>query len=315
MKVNLVRVAKRIARRIIGWPIVGRSILIYHRVAKVDFDPWNLAVTPDEFERQLTRLRRKTVLPLREFARLHIQKKLPRNAIAITFDDGYACNALVAAPMLESFGYPATFFVVSDAIARSEEFWWDQLEFIFHAREFDYETAARLLASRPVNGLGGAIQQGGAPLADFFALWGILRYLSAEERRLYFDNLRDRMGLENKTRSTHRPMTAPELCALAANPLFEIGGHTATHPSLPTRPPAEQEQEIVSGSRSLERTLGKPIRSFSYPFGDWAPITREIVMGAGFECAVTSEHRKVRSADNQFELPRRLALSRYARMV
>ena len=53
MSVSFIRIAKRIARRIIGRPIVGRSILVYHRVATVDFDPWNLAVTPIEFERQL----------------------------------------------------------------------------------------------------------------------------------------------------------------------------------------------------------------------------------------------------------------------
>ena len=201
MTANIVRTAKRLVRRLVGRPIFGRSILIYHRIAKVDFDPWNIAVTPDEFERQLIQLRSKTVLPLQEFARLHIQKKLPRNAVAITFDDGYACNALVAAPMLESFGYPATFFVVSDAIARSEEFWWDQLEFIFHAPEFDYETADTPLgqrlgewARRPDRSAGRS-----RPLADFFALWRILRGLSAEERRQYLDNLRAPWDLRNRT--------------------------------------------------------------------------------------------------------------------
>ena len=53
MRASLTKVAKRIARRIIGWPIVGRSILVYHRVANADFNPWNLAVSPDEFEGQL----------------------------------------------------------------------------------------------------------------------------------------------------------------------------------------------------------------------------------------------------------------------
>jgi peptidoglycan/xylan/chitin deacetylase (PgdA/CDA1 family) len=134
MRAKIIRVAKRIARRIVGRPIVGRSILMYHRIAEAEFDPFNLAVSPDQFERQLARLRRKKVLPLREFATLQVQKRLPRNAVAITFDDGYACNALVAAPMLESFGYPATFFVVSDAIERAEEFWWDQLEVVICGR-------------------------------------------------------------------------------------------------------------------------------------------------------------------------------------
>ena len=313
MKADLVRIAKRVARRIVGRPILGRSILLYHRVANADFDPWNIAVSPDEFERQLVRLRRKTVLPLREFVGLHAQKKLPRNAVAITFDDGYACNALVAAPMLKSFGYAATFFVVSDAIARGEEFWWDQLEFIFHARDFDYESTVGLLASHSANGLTATIRQNGNSVAAFVALWGLVRRLSTEERRRYLDELRHRVGLEKPTRPSHRPMTEAELGALAANPLFEIGGHTATHPSLPMLDPTEQEQEIVFGSRFLEARLGKSIRSFAYPFGDWGRVTRDIVMAAGFDCAFTTAHRTVKSGDNPFELPRWHIVNRNAR--
>jgi peptidoglycan/xylan/chitin deacetylase (PgdA/CDA1 family) len=316
MSANIVRTAKHLARRIVGRPIFGRSILIYHRIANADFDPWNIAVSPDEFGRQLEKLRSKTVLPLREFARLHRQKILPRCAVAITFDDGYACNALVAAPILESFGYPATFFVVSDAIIRSEEFWWDQLEAIFHAPDFEYEAATRLLSCYSVNGpCEEPVGHERGPLASFLALWDLVRRLSTDQRRQYLDELRRQTGLERKTRPTHRPMTEAELRALAEKPLFEIGGHTATHPSLPTLLPGEQEQEIVVGSRFLETTLGRPIRSFAYPFGDWQPATRDIVQAAGFECAVTAEHRRVRPGDHQFELPRRQVVNRYARTL
>jgi peptidoglycan/xylan/chitin deacetylase (PgdA/CDA1 family) len=309
MKVSVARVAKHLARRIIGRPLLGKSILIYHRIAKAEFDPWNLAVLPDEFERQLAKMRSKTVLPLQEFVRLHCQKKLPRNAVAITFDDGYACNALIAAPMLESSGYPATFFIVSDTIARPEEFWWDQLEFIFHAPRFDYMAAVRLLPGRLDNR--SAAEHSASP-GSFLGLWECLRHLSTQERRRYLDDLRSHMGLKKVIRSTHRPMIATELRALAGNPLFEIGGHTANHPSLRDLTPAQQEQEIVSGARFLEATIGKPIRAFSYPFGDRGPMTPEIVMAAGFECAVTAHHRRVRSGDNRFELPRRQAVNRNA---
>jgi peptidoglycan/xylan/chitin deacetylase (PgdA/CDA1 family) len=315
MKGSTVKSAKRIARYFIGRPIFGRSILVYHRIAKADFDPWNLAVSADEFERQLAGLRSKTVLPLREFVKLHQQKRLPRSAVAITFDDGYACNALVAAPALQSFGYPATFFVVSDAIARPEEFWWDRLEFIFRAPEFDYGTAMRLLPRYSPNQPGAAAPENGRPLVVFLRLWEHLRGLSTEQRRRYLADLHGHIGLKNEMRQTHRPMTAAELRALAANPLFEIGGHTATHPSLPKLDPVEQRQEIVSGARFLETTLGTPIRSFSYPFGDWERITCDIVIAAGFECALTAKHRRLRPGDNQFELPRKQVVNRNARTL
>ena len=272
MRANFTRVAKHVARRVIGRPILGRSILLYHRIAKADIDPWNLAVTPDEFERQLAGLRRKQVLPLREFVRLHSQKKLPRNAVAITFDDGYACNALVAAPILESFGYPATFFVVSDAVIEAEEFWWDQVEFIFHAPGFDYEAAIRLLAARSVNVPG----TNRAPHAPFLKLWELVQHLSTAERRRYLNDLHGLIDLKKQTRPTHRPMNAAELRTLAANALFEIGAHTASHPSLPDLAQAEQEHEIVFGARVLEKTIGKPIRAFSYPHGQRGPATLQI---------------------------------------
>ena len=241
--------------------------------------------------------------------------KLPRNAVAITFDDGYACNALVAAPMLQSLNYPATFFVVSDAIERAEEFWWDQLEFVFRAPGFDYGTAMHLLHVYSGEILERGVRRESSSTANFLALWAMLRRLSAPQRRKYLDDLRGRMGMKAEMRQTHRPLTVAELRALAANPLFEIGGHTATHPSLPTLTEVDQEDEIVRGSRLLETMLGKPIRSFAYPFGDWLPITREIVSDAGFKCAVTGVHRRVKRTDNKYAMPRRQVVNWYARTL
>jgi glycosyltransferase involved in cell wall biosynthesis/peptidoglycan/xylan/chitin deacetylase (PgdA/CDA1 family) len=42
--------------------------------------------------------------------------------VAITFDDGYADNARVAAPILRALGLPATFFVSTDLISSSQPF-------------------------------------------------------------------------------------------------------------------------------------------------------------------------------------------------
>jgi peptidoglycan/xylan/chitin deacetylase (PgdA/CDA1 family) len=312
MKSRVVKFAKRVTRTVIGRPIFGRSILMYHRIAHADFDPWHLAVLPDEFERQLLALRGKAVLPLQEFARLQLANSLPRNAVAITFDDGYACNALVAAPMLQSFGYPATFFVVSQAIERPEEFWWDHLEFIFHSPQFDFETAASLLAKYSVKRQTRISNQQFAPPDNFLTLWDILRRLSAEMRRQYLGDLRDQLGIGKVTRPTHRPMTEAELLTLAANPLFEIGGHTATHPSLPSLDPSEQAEEIAFGSHFLQKLIGRPVRSFAYPFGEWEQATSSILGHAGYECAVTSMHRRVKPSDKKFELPRRHMVNRNA---
>jgi len=106
-------------------------ILMYHRVARTgpDCDPFRLAVSPDNFTDHLDAIREHyTILPLTEFAQRHRDGVLAPNTLAITFDDGYACNALVAAPALAARSIPATVFLATGLIGRAAEYWSDELE-------------------------------------------------------------------------------------------------------------------------------------------------------------------------------------------
>jgi len=67
-----------------------------------------------------------TVLSLAAlYACLQTARPLPARALAITFDDGYVDNAAVAAPILQSFGLPATFFVTTGLLGTQQRFPWD----------------------------------------------------------------------------------------------------------------------------------------------------------------------------------------------
>jgi peptidoglycan/xylan/chitin deacetylase (PgdA/CDA1 family) len=67
---------------------------------------------------------------------------------------------------------------------------------------------------------------------------------------------------------------------------IEIGAHTRTHPSLTGVAEPEVREAEVKGSREdLERYLGRPVRSFAYPFGDYDAELLALVEHAGYEGA------------------------------
>lgn len=97
-------------------------MLLYHRVNDVSRD--KLTTSSRRFAEHLSILRRHyPVVPLVEgVAAVTGRRYLGPNIVAITFDDGYADNHEVAAPILQRFGLPATFFVTVGLIGTDEPF-------------------------------------------------------------------------------------------------------------------------------------------------------------------------------------------------
>ncbi len=99
-------------------------ILMYHHVAPPEAVPprqdanegWEFRHSPEGFERQLTELRRRgyRFVGLADIVEaIHRDGVEYRNAVAVTFDDGWVDNYLFALPVLKRLVIPATFFVTS----------------------------------------------------------------------------------------------------------------------------------------------------------------------------------------------------------
>ncbi len=108
------------------WPRRELAVLRYHAVCApgCTYASRGIAVTPKGFERQVRYLAKHyAVMPLEEaVTRLQTGQSLPRNAVAITFDDGYADND-TAFRILRDHGACATFFLTSNCIDDREVFW------------------------------------------------------------------------------------------------------------------------------------------------------------------------------------------------
>lgn len=92
-------------------------ILMYHRVHDAPRDR-DISVSTLNFRRQLRYLKDKcAVLTLEELVRTGPAGAEPgRDAVAVTFDDGYRDNITNALPLLAAHRIPATVFVVTDWI-------------------------------------------------------------------------------------------------------------------------------------------------------------------------------------------------------
>jgi peptidoglycan/xylan/chitin deacetylase (PgdA/CDA1 family) len=287
------------ARRLRVHPKVP-LILMYHRINEVEADPWGLVVSPRVFDEQLESLKhRRLVLPLVEFGRLHRHRKLPATAVSITFDDGYACNALAAAPLLEKHGLPATIFLTTGSISSSEEFWWDALERIMtgtHVENLDLsinkEASSIFLGERDEASLSSNWDATCRPAsirqAAYLKLWTRLRDAEDGERRQAMAALHRQADIPALARPSHRVMTAAEARRISSSGLIEIGAHTVTHPMLSRLAHDEQLSEITRSREACRELVGYEPRAFAYPYGDYDNSTAEITGDAGFEIGCTT---------------------------
>ncbi len=283
------------------------AILMYHRIAEESFDPWQLAVSPAYFAEHMQWVRRARLpLPLAEFARRHRDGSLPPNAIAVTFDDGYACNATTAAPVLERLGIPATIFLPAELIGSTRLFWWDELRTIVFAHagstlRLDGEDIGLGPRSPNDDHWPRQLDQRTLRQQAFYSLWSRLQTKPPVELQRLMDELRAQVPVD--TPQSHRLMTPDEVRSIRSD-LVEFGSHALSHPSLPNLPLAEKKREIRRSVAACEAISGARPRTFAYPFGEFDADCEREVEAAGFACACTTERQPVRNSDRLFALPR-----------
>ena len=322
---KLYRVGRRIKARF-GSQVL---ILLYHRVADMKLDPQLLAVTPEHFSEHLEILRKYSrPMSLQGLIVALRNGCIPRRAVVVTFDDGYADNLHSAKPLLERFDIPATAFVTAGHIGSKREFWWDELERLILE-------PGRLPEGLRININGSVCQWTLGEASDYseesyrqHRRWNVeqkhdpcprhglyrllcplLLPLSDGERRYVLDELLAWAGAEFVSRPTHRTLSPDEVVRLADGNLVEIGSHTVTHPVLSGMPAGLQRTEIRQSKARLEEILGRGVSSFAYPFGTRADYTKEtvgIVRESGFMSACSNFRGLVQNGVNPYELPRYL---------
>jgi peptidoglycan/xylan/chitin deacetylase (PgdA/CDA1 family) len=280
----------------------GPIILGYHRVARTEWDPQYLCVSPENFEAQIELLlERAAPLSLQALRRGMEDDSRPDKAFVITLDDGYQDSLEVAAPILEKHGVPATVFVTTGMIGKP--FWWCEVQHLV-------ESAPTLPAEIAVEFAGCRfrwIRKADGPRArarliqsvgDFF------RKLPFEIQDDALARVRAAFGTTSENHSGICAMSEEQVAALAASDHVEVGSHMVTHTSLNQLPDACQRSEMRDSRSVLERIIGKRVESFSYPNGRLNGLSLRLAAESGYSAGCTSREELVHSNCNPLRLPR-----------
>jgi peptidoglycan/xylan/chitin deacetylase (PgdA/CDA1 family) len=238
-----------------------------------------------------------TLLPLSEAVERLARGALPARAVCVTFDDGYADNYAIAAPILRRHGVCATFFVAARYLDGGR-MWNDTvIEAVRGATGPSLELSGLGLGIYPV----GSME---ARRRTMHTLLASIKRRPPPEREEIAEGIRSAAGA---TMPTGLMMTTKQVRMLRAAGM-EIGGHTLSHPILTRLSTAEATREMADGKAELERIIGEPVGLFAYPNGkpgeDFTSEHVALARRVGFRAAVTTAWGAARRASDLLQLPR-----------
>jgi len=297
-------------------------VLMYHRIHKPLTDPWDLSVSPDNFEAQLRYLKSEyTIISANELVQQLISGTLKKRSVVLTFDDGYRDNFETAKPLLEKYSVPATFFITDSYLGSGQSFWWDELEQIIvhtrnlpsvfalnyqeHSIHFDLTGEEALDAE--LQSIQTNFKYDNLPTRRtelYLKLWTIFSPLLKNEQSRLLEEIREWAGLSEDDTQVTGCMTEQEVLQLAKNPLFTIGGHTKTHPALASHSKELQHRDIVDNQKFLEKLINQEIQLFAYPSGNYDESTIQVLNESSVLASFTTTAKPVKKNTPLHEIPR-----------
>lgn len=275
------------------------AVLIFHRVR-----PHRDPLFPGEPDRAQFAAAMDVVascfhcVPLDEaLQRIASGRHLPRRAVAITFDDGYADNFSEALPILKHYGLTATFFIASGFLDGGCMWNDEAVESLraFSLSEIDLRPMGlEILPCRTLD----------EQVATINAVKDALKYRTPTARREALDLLRDITGAG---RPPQLMLSSAQVRSLHSAGMG-IGGHTVNHPILACIDDGAAQREIGEDRERLAEIIGVAPALFAYPNGkpgkDYGRHHVAMVRAAGYRGAFTTVWGVTSPGIDLFQLPR-----------
>ncbi len=304
-------VTKKIARKIV-FPLVlklnleklfsffaadNKLILVYHGV--VEQPNHGVSVGPialSQFEEHLKYFKANFDIVSQEeiFQMYRSGHKPKRKTIAITFDDGYENNYLLAYPLLKKYAVPATMYIISKCIEDDNLVtWYDTVDLVKH------RISVEELKKHSLKGV---------DVHSIDDLRAYIKRADMQARELLFEDLNRQADIRDviaKTDRTHwKLMNSNQIAELANSGLVEIGAHSHNHPNLGEVALAHAAHEISRSKQLLEEVIQKEVKSIAFPDGSYTSEVKSLCLSAGFENLLAVEYRLPEDNSDRNILPR-----------
>lgn len=288
----------------------GRAVVLtYHRVLPDSADSFSasgIVVSPDTFAAHMGFLRRYFhPLSASEFQACLQNRKFPRRACLVTFDDGWFDNERYALPILQRHDVHAVLFIATGYIGTRTVFWQEELTRLLFAASRQRGSAPQLLSDLGIEH---------AVATDDLEARRIVRDLvtrlkaeTSESIERIRGRLIDALGGHVNAATAFGDDVFLEWDAvtrLASSGLVTIGSHAHTHVPL-TRLGREGARVELATSRQIIEQLGLPAPLMcAYPNGDYGPEVLAAINDAGYSVGFTTEKGYVECGDDPRQLPR-----------
>lgn len=245
------------------------TILLYHGVTEaasegIENDAGK-HITASRFAAEMRTIKRHcAVLAIDEVVALTEQgRPFPPRAVVVSFDDGFANNYTTAAPILEELQVPAVFYVTSGLVGTDRMFWVDQIEDCLNL------TSAREIVVVLDEPRTWRLDTREQKIAAVDAIKEYCKRTTSDTKDRVLADLVTATGVTPSVdhADNYHAISWPQLRAIAASPLFTVGGHSLYHDVLAALPPARMRRDVQQSIDLLARELGAPIVHYSYPEG------------------------------------------------
>lgn len=268
------QVAKYLARR-------HPRILMYHRIAPSSEGG---AIGLEQFRQQMQTIKRElNPVSLDALISANCRNAVPENAVAITFDDGYADFYKYAFPVIKQEGLPCTLFVTTGFVSGELWLWPDRLRFCV-----DQTTQEQV--SFPEINQSFSISDGRHTVWNRLADYCLT--LANDDKGAFIERVAHELNVAMPVSapSQYQGLTWDQVREINRAGV-EIGSHSVSHPILTSLDQKGLRSELENSRKTIERETGQRVRGFCYPNGqpiDFDERVKNAVREAGYEYALAA---------------------------